>query len=97
MLNEVGAWDFPGGPLVKSPSAKAGNTGLILGQGRFYRLQGNKPVYHNYWARAPRAQVPQEEKPLQWEAWAKKSSPDLLKLEKVQGRPSTAINKYVSI
>ena len=29
MLKEVGAWDFPGGPLVKSPSAKAGNTGLI--------------------------------------------------------------------
>ena len=48
MLKEVSAWDFPGGPLVKSPSAKAGNTGLILGQGRFYRLQGNKPVYHNY-------------------------------------------------
>ena len=65
MLKEVGAWAFPGGPLVKSPSAKAGNTGLILGQGRFYRPQSNTPVHHNYRALAPRAQVPQEEKPLQ--------------------------------
>ena len=29
-----------------------------------------KPMRHNYWARAPRAQAPQQEKPLQWEARA---------------------------
>ena len=27
-----------------------------------------KPVGHNYWARAPRARAPQQEKPPRWEA-----------------------------
>ena len=26
-------WDFPGGPVVKNPPYKAGDTGLIPGQG----------------------------------------------------------------
>ena len=26
-------WDFPGGPVVKNPSASAGDTGSIPGQG----------------------------------------------------------------
>ena len=29
-----------------------------------------KPLRHNYWARAPRACAPQQEKPPQWEACA---------------------------
>ena len=33
--------DFPGGPVVKNPSADAGDTGSILGLGRFHMLQSN--------------------------------------------------------
>ena len=29
-----------------------------------------EPTSHNYWAHTPRAQAPQQEKPLQWEACA---------------------------
>ena len=32
--------------------------------------EATKPVHHNYWARAPRARAPQQEKPPQWEAHA---------------------------
>ena len=32
---------FPGGPVVKNFPATAGDTGLIPGVARFYRLQGN--------------------------------------------------------
>ena len=31
--------DFPGGPVVKSPSANAGDTGSILGRQRFHKPQ----------------------------------------------------------
>ena len=30
---QVSTWDFPGGPVVKSPSCNAGDVGLIPGQG----------------------------------------------------------------
>ena len=33
--------DFRGGPVVKSLSANAGDTGSIPGPGRFHRLRGN--------------------------------------------------------
>ena len=33
--------DFPGDPVVKNLSAKAGNMGLICGPGRFHMPQGN--------------------------------------------------------
>ena len=33
--------DFAGGPVVKSPSANAENTGLIAGPGRSHMPQGN--------------------------------------------------------
>ena len=33
--------DFPGGPVVKNPSASAGDMGSVLGPGRFHVLQGN--------------------------------------------------------
>ena len=32
-MEEYNGWDFPGGPIVKSPSSTAGVAGLILGQG----------------------------------------------------------------
>ena len=32
---------FLGGPVVKNPPAKAGDTGSILGPGRFHIPQGN--------------------------------------------------------
>ena len=33
--------DFPGGPVVKNPSAKARDMGLIPGLGRFHTLKAN--------------------------------------------------------
>ena len=33
--------NFSGGPVVKNPPATAGDTGSIIGGGRFHRLQGN--------------------------------------------------------
>ena len=33
--------DFPGGPVVNSQPANAGDTGLIPGPGRFHVLSGN--------------------------------------------------------
>ena len=33
--------DFPGGPVVKNVPANAVDTGLILGPGGFYMVQGN--------------------------------------------------------
>ena len=30
--------DFPGGPVVKTPPANAGNLGLLSGPGRFHML-----------------------------------------------------------
>ena len=33
--------DFPGGPLIKNPSANAEDMGLIPGQGKFHILQDN--------------------------------------------------------
>ena len=34
--------DFPGGPAVKNLPAKAGDTSLIPGPGKFHMPQGNK-------------------------------------------------------
>ena len=33
--------EFPGGPVVKNPSANAGDMGLIPPAGRSHELQGN--------------------------------------------------------
>ena len=43
------AWDFPDGPVVKTPSANVGDSGLIPGLGRFHMPAGQvlqllKPV-----------------------------------------------------
>ena len=45
MLNLQGCFknegkDFPTGPVVKNPTANAGNTGSILGPGRSHMPQG---------------------------------------------------------
>ena len=74
---------FPGGAVVKSLPANAGDTGLIPGPGRSHMPRSN-------WARAPQllslrsgareprvlkppapgARAPQQERPLHWEACA---------------------------
>ena len=41
MLNKIKSRDFPGGPVVKSLPANAGDTGSIPVWGRFHVLQGN--------------------------------------------------------
>ena len=40
-LIEFTIWDFPGGPVVKNPPAKAGDTGSICGPGRSHLPQSN--------------------------------------------------------
>ena len=69
--------DFPGGPVVKSPPANAGDVGSILGWGRFHRTQLLKPVH-------PRACASQQENPPQEQAFAPQlpSSPHSPQLEK---------------
>ena len=39
--------DFPGGPVVENPHAKAKDMGLILGPGDSTCCGATKPVYHN--------------------------------------------------
>ena len=34
-------WDFPSGPMVKNPSANAGDTGSILGLGKYHMPRGH--------------------------------------------------------
>ena len=43
-----GKEEFPGGPVVKKPTADAGDTGSIPGLGRSHMLQETKPVCHKY-------------------------------------------------
>ena len=35
-------WGFPGSPVVKNPPAKAGDTDLVPGRGRYHMPQGNR-------------------------------------------------------
>ena len=40
--------DFPGGPVVKNPSANAWNMGSSPGTGRFHMVGATKFVHHKY-------------------------------------------------
>ena len=46
---------FPGGPVVKSPPANAGDTGSLPGPGRSQVPWATKPVHRNYWSPQSRA------------------------------------------
>ena len=69
---------FPGSPLVRNPSANAGDTGFMPGPGRVHipwRNQAHAPQLlspstKTSEARAPRACAPRREKPPQREARA---------------------------
>ena len=89
--------DIPGGPLAKNPPASEGDTGLIPGLGRYLGAT-------NYWAQTPqplmlehpRAHAPQQEKPLQREAYTpqERGAPAGPKKARVQKRgPSAAKTK----
>ena len=39
--DEMNAWGFPGGSVVKNPRIKAGDMGLIPDLGRSHMLQSN--------------------------------------------------------
>ena len=41
-------WDLPGGAVVKSPPANAGDMGLIPGRENLTCRGATKPVHHNY-------------------------------------------------
>ena len=51
--------DFPGGALVKNPSANAGHTGLSPGLGRSHMLQSNKARAPQLLSLRSRAREPQ--------------------------------------
>ena len=87
--------DFPAGPVVKNLPTNARDLGLIPALGRFHMPQGNLTFVPQLLrlGSSPRsaiteAHVPQEEKPLQWEAWALQleSSPHLTQLEKAHAQ-----------
>ena len=40
-IYQICSSDFPGGSVVKNPTANEGDTGLIPAPGRFHMLQGN--------------------------------------------------------
>ena len=83
---EIHDWDFPGGPVVKSLPASAGDTGSIPGSGAFHMLWGNLARALRVLSQRSRTRAPQLE-----------SSPYLLQLEKAhmlqQRRSSAAENK----
>ena len=53
------AGGFPGGPVVKNPSANAGHTGLIPGLGRSHMSQGNSARVSQLMSLCSRALVQQ--------------------------------------
>ena len=57
-LKKKKKWDFPGGPVVKNLSAKAGDTGSIPGLGVSICHGATKPVHHNFWAYGPNLPQP---------------------------------------
>ena len=88
---------FPGGPVIKNLSANVGDTGSIPGP-ISRAVEQLIPCATTAEAHMPRACVPQQEKPWQWEDLAPQleSGPHLPKLEKAflqRQRPSAAINK----
>ena len=88
---------FPGGPVIKNLSANAGDMGSIPGP-ISHAVEQLPPCATTTEAHMPRACVPQQEKPWQWEDLAPQleSGPHLPKLVKAflqPQRPSAAINK----
>ena len=62
---------FPGGAVIKRICLPMQGTRVrSLVQEDPTCRGATKPVHHNYWACAPRACAPQQEKPPQWEARA---------------------------
>ena len=83
--------DFPDGPVIKSPPANSGDTGLIPGLGRSHMPRGNLACVPQLLSPYSRACAPQQEKPSQWEAHA-------LQLEKAltqHHRPGTVKTKLI--
>ena len=83
--------DFPGGTVDKTLPANAGDTGSSPSPGRFHVPQMLKPL-------RPRAGAPQEERPLQGEAYTPQlerspHSPQRERARKQQRTPRTAKNK----
>ena len=77
--------DFPGGPVVKNPSANAGDMGLIPGPGRFHM-----PVSCQLLSLRSEARALQHEKPPQLE-----SIPHSRQLEKACAQQSQYCQKYL--
>ena len=88
-LIEFTIWDFSGGPVVKNPPVKAGDTGSIPVPGRPHVPQGNSALEPQLLSLYSRAGELQQARQAQWEAHA-------LKQEKAgtqQQRLSAAKNK----
>ena len=59
MSNINDCWDFPGGAVVESPPANAGDTGLSPGLGRSHMPQSNKAHAPQLLSLRSRARKPQ--------------------------------------
>ena len=76
---------FPGGSVIKSLPANAGDRGSTPDPGRSHMTCGaTKPMHHNYWACALQLTLHNKKRPLQWEAWAPQ-------LESSQGNPNRSL------
>ena len=76
--------DSPGGSVVKNPTAKAGDMGLIPDLGRSHMLRSNEAIMHHNWVPAPRAHALQQKLP-QWETSALQLESDPRSLEVERG------------
>ena len=81
--------DFVGGIVGKNPPDSAGDMGGISGPGRSHMPRSNKASAPQLLSLSPTAPVPQQEMPLQWEAWTRQLESAL----EQQQRPSTAKEK----
>ena len=91
-------WGCPGGTVVKSPPANAGDTGSSPGLGRSHMPQSNWAGAWQLLSLRSRARAPQQEKPLHWEAHTpqQRAAPARRQLEKArvqQQRPNAAKNE----
>lgn len=68
LSQKTSSGDFSGGPVMKNPTAVAGDTSLVPGPGRSHIPRDCWALSHSDWATCPRARALQQERHLQWES-----------------------------
>ena len=93
---QINSWDFPGGPVVKNPPPKVGDTGSIPDWGRPHVPQGSSARAPQRLSLHPKACAPQREATAMRSLRTTIKSSQSAQPEKdcmQQQRPSTAKNK----